>query len=179
MPTETELRELLSALLGSRARAVEIICGQVVALVEMADMRWVLATLRDDARTQMDVLRYMTAVDRSPREPRFDVVYELYSTSLRCGVRVKYHVADTGDEEHLPEVPSMAEEYLAAIWHERECFDLMGLRFLDHPDHRRILLPDLWDGHPLRKDYPYDGKPVWKIGCTVADNVPADAILEM
>jgi NADH-quinone oxidoreductase subunit C len=108
---------------------------------------------------------------------RFELVYELQSLAHKSRLRVKARLADTGSEDRLPVVDSIHDIYLAADWHERECYDLFGIHFRGHPDLRRILLPDRWDGHPLRKDYPFDGKRVWKVGTTVVDGVWADDYL--
>jgi NADH-quinone oxidoreductase subunit C len=177
MPTLDEVRDAVAAVLGARAEDVRVHNGSVIALTDLQNAQWVLTVLRDDERTQMDCLSYMTAVDYSPREPRFEVLYDLYSTVIKQRVRVKYRLADVEEPDALPEAPSMHEVYLAAIWHERECYDLLGIRFIGHPDLRRILLPDRWDGHPLRKEYPVDGKPAWKLGCTVEDAVRSDVNL--
>ena len=107
--------------------------------------------LRDDPRTQPDFCSDVTASDWPPREKRFDVVYCLYSTKLRHRLRVKVRVAD-GEA-----VPSVADVWPAANWLEREVYDMFGVSFAEHPDHRRILMPDEWQGHPQRKDYPLEG----------------------
>lgn len=177
MPTLDEMRDIVAAVLSERGKEVLVHNESVIAKVDMNDMAWVLTVLRDDERTQMNALSYMTAVDYSPREPRFEVVYDLYSTVTKQRVRVKYGLEDTGNPDLLPEAPSMHELYLAAIWHERECYDLMGILFTGHPDLRRILLADRWDGHPLRKEYPFDGKPAWKLGTTVDDAARSDVNL--
>ena len=83
--------------------------------------------------------------------PRFDVVYCLYSTPLRHRVRVKVRLAD-GEA-----VPTAVPVWPAANWLEREVFDMFGIPFRGHPDLRRILMPDDWQGHPQRKDYPLEG----------------------
>jgi NADH-quinone oxidoreductase subunit C len=93
----------------------------------------------------------VTAVDWRDRQPRFDVVYHFYSFSKNDRIRVKCGVAD-GEE-----VPSIAEVFLAANWPERETFDMFGIRFAGHPDLRRILTWDGFNGHPLRKDFPVEG----------------------
>jgi NADH-quinone oxidoreductase subunit C len=146
----------------------------VIVNVKAEDIRAVLTQLRDDERSLLQVMPYMTAVDYSPREPRFDVIYELNSITHRHRCRVKCQLADTGSEENLPAIDSVADLYYAANWHERECYDLFGIRFEGHPDLRRIMLPDRWDGHPLRRDYPFDGKRVWKVGTTVIDGVESE-----
>ena len=133
--------------------------------------------MRDADETKFDAMSYMAAVDYSPRQPRFELVYELYSTSLHHRLRVKCELEDTGSDETLPAIDTVSDIYLTANWHERECCDLMGINFNNHPDQRRILLPEGWDGHPLRRDYPFDGKPVWKIGASVDDGVRSDVNL--
>jgi len=165
-----ELQVLVKAVLGERASNVWVENGALIARVSAELIEHVLTALRDDERLGFGVLSYMTASDYSPRLPRFELVYDLYSLKLCERLRVKCDLEDTGSEEELPEVDTATGVYLAALWHERECYDLMGIRFRGHPDLRRIVLPDRWDGHPLRKDYPFDGKRVWRLGCTVVDS---------
>ena len=93
----------------------------------------------------------VTAVDWRDRQPRFDVVYHFYSFSKNDRIRVKLGCAD-GEE-----VPSIATAFLAANWSEREVWDLYGIRFTGHPDLRRIVTWDGFEGHPLRKDFPLEG----------------------
>jgi NADH-quinone oxidoreductase subunit C len=97
-------------------------------------------------------LSTVTAVDRYPSEPRFEVVYHLHSIERNQRLRLKSRLA--GDQ---PEIDSVTSVWRSAGWYEREVFDLFGIRFSGHPDLRRILLPDGWVGHPLRKDYPTEG----------------------
>lgn len=163
-----DLRHLVAGALGALAEEVWVENGAVLVYVTVGKNREALVALRDNRNTRCDVMSFLTAVDYTPREPRFEVVYELYSTVLKHRVRVKCRLADTGGED-LPEIDSVSDIYLTANWHERECYDLMGIGFTGHPDLRRIVLPDRWDGHPLRKEYPFDGKRVWKVGTTVID----------
>lgn len=112
-----------------------------------------LATyLRDTDGAKFDYCSDVTAVDWPARaEARFDVVYCLYSTTSRQRVRVK---------ARLPEgqsIASVAGLWAAANWLEREAYDMFGIAFAGHPDLRRILMPDDWQGHPQRKDYPLEG----------------------
>jgi NADH-quinone oxidoreductase subunit C len=100
-------------------------------------------------------LSSVTAVDRYPAEPRFEVVYHLHSLARKERVRLKCRV---GGEN--PEIESVTSVWRGANWYEREVFDLFGIRFTSHPDLRRIMLPDDWAGHPLRKDYPVTGSRV-------------------
>jgi NADH-quinone oxidoreductase subunit C len=94
----------------------------------------------------------VTAVDRYPVEPRFEVVYHLHSIERNERVRLKCRLR--GED---PVIESVTGVWRGADWYEREVFDLFGIRFLGHPDLRRILMPDEWEGHPLRKDYPITG----------------------
>lgn len=158
---------LVRSALGNLAGEVWIENGAVLAYVEPASIRDALERLQEGSDTLMDVMSFMTAVDYHPREPRFEVVYGLYSTETHQRVRVKCKLEDTGDEAVLPVIDTVSDIFLAANWHERECFDLVGIHFRGHPDLRRILLPEEWDGHPLRKEYPFDGKRAWKPGTTV------------
>ncbi|MCU0228558.1 MAG: NADH-quinone oxidoreductase subunit C [Bryobacterales bacterium] len=94
----------------------------------------------------------ITAVDRYPAEPRFEVVYHLHSLSGNRRIRVKALVA--GEEAALESVTPV---WSGANWYEREAFDLFGIEFRNHPDLTRIMMPEGWQGHPLRKDYPVHG----------------------
>jgi NADH-quinone oxidoreductase subunit C len=172
MATIEENKQSVEQLLSGLAEQVDILCGQLMAYVPAASIRDALLKLRD-GELKFDILSSMTAADYHPREPRFEMVYELYSLENKCRVRVKCKLEDTGSEENLPEIDSVHDIYLTANWHERECYDLMGIHFKEHPDLRRIVLADGWDGHPLRKEYPYDGKRAWKLGCSVESAVQA------
>ena len=96
---------------------------------------------------EFDYLVDLTAVDYPNREKRFELVYILYSFSRNERIRIKAEIA----EGERPQ--SSAAIYPGANWLEREVFDMFGVRFAGHPDLKRILLPDEWTGHPLRKDY--------------------------
>jgi NADH-quinone oxidoreductase subunit C len=97
-------------------------------------------------------LSTVTAVDRYPSEPRFEVVYHVHSISRKERLRLKCFL--TGDN---PEIDSATAVWRSANWYEREVFDLFGIRFRNHPDLTRIMMPEDWEGHPLRKDYPVTG----------------------
>jgi len=112
--------------------------------------------LKEDASLKFDYLIDVTAVDYSPKAPRFEVVYQLHSMTHGHRIRLKVPV-----EEDDASVPSVVRVWRTADWHERETYDLFGIEFTGHPDLRRILMPDDWEGHPLRKDYPLEG-PEWK-----------------
>jgi len=127
--------------------------GEVTVVVPREKILEVLRFLHDDDRTAFDLLADQTAADYPDREKRFEVVYHLYSIPRNHRLRLKVHLAE-GES-----VASAAEVYKAAGWHEREVFDMFGIPFDGHPDLRRILMPDDWQGYPLRKEYPLAGFP--------------------
>ncbi len=94
----------------------------------------------------------VTAVDWFPSEPRFEVIYHLYSHDRKERLRLKSRLSETAAE-----IASVVPVWGAANWYEREVFDLFGIQFRGHPHLRRILMPEDWQGHPLRKDYPITG----------------------
>jgi NADH-quinone oxidoreductase subunit C len=97
-----------------------------------------------------ELLSTMTAVDYWPQEhPRFHVIYQFTSVSLNLVVTLRVPVAGIN-----PSLPTVSHIYRNANWREREMWDMFGIKFLGHPDLRRILMPADWEGHPLRKDYP-------------------------
>lgn len=111
----------------------------------------------------------LTAVDRHPAAPRFEVLYLLTAPQAGARVRLKVRVPESD-----PVAPSATGVWPAANWLEREVFDLFGIRFDGHPDLERILLPDDWEGHPLRKDFSLVEEPVQFLGHT--PKVPSDII---
>jgi NADH-quinone oxidoreductase subunit C len=140
--------------------------GQVLGTMSYADQVGVMLKkdlikdicfyLRDEPSLKMDHLADLTAVDYSayPGDtgPRFEVVYNMISTVYRHRIRLKVRLP-----EDDPRIDSVSSVWNTANWHERETYDLMGVRFDGHPDLRRILLPEDWVGHPLRKEYPLKG----------------------
>ncbi|TMC32664.1 MAG: NADH-quinone oxidoreductase subunit C [Chloroflexi bacterium] len=107
------------------------------------------------AEEGFDYLLYATAVDWPARDPRFTVVWEVRSLAKQARIRIKTTTAMPD-----PHVPSLTSVWPAASWHERETWDLFGIKFDGHPDLRRILMPPNWEGFPLRKDYVSFGEPV-------------------
>jgi NADH-quinone oxidoreductase subunit C len=97
-------------------------------------------------------LSSLTAVDRFPAEPRFEVVYHLHAVERKERLRLRCRLF--GAE---PEIESVTSVWRSANWYEREVFDLLGIRFRNHPNLKRIMMPADWEGHPLRKDYPVTG----------------------
>ena len=132
--------------------AVEIapsVDAQPTIYVSRDDLLAVLRALRDGADLRFDLLAELTAADFWPREPRFEVIYVLVSTEHRQRLRVKarLHGADA-------RLATATAVWPAANWLEREVWDLFGIEFDGHPDPRRLLMPEDWEGFPLRKDYP-------------------------
>jgi NADH-quinone oxidoreductase subunit C len=100
----------------------------------------------------------ITAVDWYPAEPRYEVVYHFHSIKTNRRLRVKCKVGSVGAGMAAePLIESLYGIYRAADWFEREIFDMFGVAFSNHPNLKRILMPDDWEGHPLRKDYPVHG----------------------
>jgi NADH-quinone oxidoreductase subunit C len=128
--------------------------GDETAVVLASRMVEICEFLRDDPVTSFEMLTDLTAVDYlGVKEPRFEVVYHLYSLSKNHRLRLKIEV-----EEEDPRVPSVIRVWKAANWMEREAWDLYGIVFEGHPDLRRILLYPEFIGHPLRKDYDMEAR---------------------
>lgn len=126
--------------------------GMSVVHVKPGALPELATVLRDDPSLDFKMLCDLTCVDRAEEEKRFTLVYNFYSVSRNRRLFLKSQVA-----EGQP-VPTLSGVFPSANWAEREVFDLFGVRFQGHPDLRRILLPDEWEGHPLRKDYPIVGR---------------------
>jgi NADH-quinone oxidoreductase subunit C len=109
--------------------------------------------LKEDPATTFNFLSDLCGVDYMGREPRFEVVYHLYSMEHKHRLRMKVSLAESDLS-----IPSVVSIWRTANWHERECFDLLGITFSDHPDLTRILTPDGFKDHPLRKDFPLRGR---------------------
>ena len=126
--------------------------GELTIVVPAELLQRTADYLRIEPGLEFSFLSDISAVDRFPMEPRFEVNYHLLSIPRRQTVRLRVWV---GGEN--PEVPTLIPVWPTANWHEREIFYLFGIRFDGHPDLHRILMPDDWEGHPLRKDYPVEG----------------------
>jgi len=141
---------LQSAIPGS-VTAVSYFVGDWTIVVPVEKLLDVVKHLRDAPDAAFDTCSDITATDWPPRAERFDVVYCLYSIRHRHRVRVKVRAAQ------VALVPSVTGIWSGANWLEREVFDMFGVNFTGHPDRRRILMPDDWQGYPQRKDYPLEG----------------------
>lgn len=134
--------------------------------VDSSAIAEVATFLKSDSRLQFDALNNLSASDwfdsdakkqAKLGEPRLEIIYHLYSYSLKhyCILKVKLPRWQNGETGRLPEVPTVCRVWSVADWHEREAFDLVGIHFVGHPDLRRILCSEDWEGHPLRKDYEF------------------------
>lgn len=126
--------------------------GETTVVVPREHLQRAAEYLAGEPSLRFSFLSDITTVDRFPMEPRFEVNYHLLSLDRRERLRLKVRLAGSDAVVH-----SVTPIWPTANWHERENFDLLGIRFEGHPDLRRILMPDEWEGHPLRKDYPVEG----------------------
>jgi len=152
MPTALDLAERLRGNFGDLISEPAQFRGEVTLRVTDPDR---IADVCRFARDELgfDFLLDLCTVDNYGDDPRWTVVYHLYSLGLRCHLRLKTDVS-----EEKSELPTVTTVWQTANWHEREAYDMMGVRFRDHPDLRRILM---WEGYPyfpLRKDFPLAGK---------------------
>ena len=132
--------------------------GDEVTWIRREKLVDVATLLRDHPEGGYVMPVFVTAVDwpdREPEEPRFDIVYQLRSLTHNDTCRLIVQVP-----EDDPRVPTLETVYAGMDWHERECYDLLGIEFEGHHDLQRLLLPTDWVGHPLRKDYVSFGEPV-------------------
>jgi NADH-quinone oxidoreductase subunit C len=150
--TGIELVTSLEKTLGEKLRRKIEFRGETTLVIAPTDLREVAKVCRDDLG--FDYLLDITSIDNFGAEPRFEIVYELYSMGLGTHVRLKIAIS-----EDQGEAPTVSDIWPTANWHEREIYDMMGIKFADHPDLRRILM---WEGYPyfpLRKEFPLEGLP--------------------
>jgi len=159
-PAITDIEQLkdrpeVAALLASHGTAVtaaKFDRNELTIWVDRVALRQACQTLKTDPKLQYNALADLTCLDWYPREPRFEVVYHLFSTVNKKYLRLKVRLS--GDDAN---VDSLTPLWPGANFFEREVFDLFGVRFDEHPNLVRIMMPDNWEGHPLRKDYPVEG----------------------
>ena len=155
MPSDLESNLTLKKLKEFAPRAVEEareFRGEITVYLRSDMLIRACEFLRDEPSLSYKFLSDVTAVDLYPNEPRFEVVYHLLS--LKNAERLRLKIRTGGD---APRVDSLVPVYPSANAFEREVFDLFGIQFAGHPYLRRILMPEDWEGHPLRKDYPITG----------------------
>ena len=159
-PAITDIEQLkahpaLGRLVGWNASVVQAVKfdrDELTIWIEKGAMREVCAILRDSPDCPFNYLCDVTCVDWHPSEPRFEVVYHLLAIAKKERVRLKVRL--DGSSAAIESVTSV---WPSANFYEREVFDLFGVRFSGHPNLKRIMMPDDWEGHPLRKDYPVEG----------------------
>src|SRR5438874_12043525 len=165
--TATDIIALLEAEFGGRIKNKKTDVTDPYVVVEPANLLEVCRYLRDDPHLKFEMLNCISGVDyleldpkKAPKagfEPHLEIVYHLSSFTHRHRFVLKVVLPRWKDNKpgELPEVPSVTKLWAAADWHEREVYDLSGVNFIGHPDLRRILLSEDWEGHPLRKDYEF------------------------
>ena len=147
---ENSIAAAVDAFDGEAIRAGNLDRGELTLEIAAGKIASICGFLKYDQKFVR--ISTVTAVDRYPAEPRFEVVYHLHSIERNERVRLKCHLH--GED---PVIESVTGVWRGANWYEREVFDLFGIKFLGHPDLRRIMMPDDWEGYPLRKDYPITG----------------------
>jgi NADH-quinone oxidoreductase subunit C len=145
VPLDNELVQRLKAKFGEAIREASLDRKQAIVLIAAEQLREISRHCRDEEKFNM--LVDLSAVDWPKREKRFDIVLNLHSFAKNERLRLKAQAAE-GEP-----VPSVCDVWPAANWLERECYDMFGIVFEGHPDLKRILMPDEWQGYPLRKDY--------------------------
>jgi NADH-quinone oxidoreductase subunit C len=149
--------ELATALPAKFGPAISSVTNELKELTFLVDAAHIVEVCRYlKAEQGWNRLSSVTGVDWHPQEPRFDVVYHLQNTASWERLRLKVKVGG-GTADVLPELDSVTSVWSGANWYEREIFDLFGIRFRNHPDLKRILMPEDWVGYPLRKDFPVHG----------------------
>ncbi|WP_183579831.1 NADH-quinone oxidoreductase subunit C [Mucilaginibacter sp. X5P1] len=149
-----DIKLLLTEKFGAEVIVGEETTGLQPALLIAPDqIAEVCLELRNNPKTYFDFLSCLTGVDYGAEANRFGVVYHLASIPYKTQLTLKISKENDRNEENLPSFPSVVPVYKTADWHEREAYDMVGIFFGGHPDLRRILLPDDWEGFPLRKDY--------------------------
>ncbi len=149
------VKEKLASRFGDESISVQTILDQVVVNVPGQLIVPICEFVRDDPDLKFDFLSFVGAVDRMPESPRFELIYQLYSTSSSERLRIKTRAIE--DESGEASIDSVYGVWASSNWHERETAEMFGIVFENHPDPRKLLLPDEWNAHPLRKDFPIMG----------------------
>jgi len=149
-----DIKLLLTKKFGANVIVGEETTGlQSALLIDPEHIIGVCLELRNNPATYFDFLSCLGGIDYGAEDGRFGVVYHLASIPYQTQLTLKISKENDRSEDNLPSFPSITPVYKAADWHEREAYDMVGIFFEGHPDLRRLLLPDDWEGFPLRKDY--------------------------
>ena len=152
--TFQEIKDLLIEKFGAEVLVAEQKEGLQPALIINPEfLNEVCLELRNNDKTYFDFLSNLSGVDYGIDKNKIGVVYHLSSIPYRTQLTLKVEQEFDRNSDILPSFPTVSDVWRTAEWHEREAYDLLGIDFKGHPDLRRILLPDDWEGYPLRKDY--------------------------
>ena len=152
----SEIGELVEKIKGKFPQAVEETVSfqdEHTIRIKREHLLEVAKFLKEEPDYDFNFLSDLCGVDYMGKDPRFEVVYHLYSLTHTHRLRVKVSLSDND-----PTIPSVVSLWKTADWHERECYDLLGITFSDHPDLKRILTPEGFKEYPLRKDFPLKGR---------------------
>lgn len=149
--TNEEIFEKVKSALGEDIRGSEVSLGDPVLFVGPGSLHRTAEFLKNDPDLDFDYLSHITGADHlnEHREPRFEAIYEFHSIDKNHSIRVR-----VGLEEDDPTIPTVSDLWKGALYPERELFDMFGFNVTGHPNLSRLIMPDEWEGHPLRKDYP-------------------------
>lgn len=149
--TSEELVEKVRASLGDAIIKAEVTLGDAVVHLEPGNLLKVATALKEDPAFDFHYLSHISGVDylKEEREPRFEAVYELHNLDRGDTIRLR-----VGLDEDEPKLPSVSELWKGALFPERELYDMFGFQIEGHPNLKRLIMPEEWEGHPLLKDYP-------------------------
>jgi NADH-quinone oxidoreductase subunit C len=147
------IKQILIEQFAERIILEEIAGLMPILKVPLAEINSICKFLKSDARCYFDSLSCLTGIDNGPDKNTMELVYNLYSIPYDIKLALKVEVKRNAIGEPIPQVQTVSDVWHSANWLEREIFDLVGIEFTNHPDMRRILMPNDWEGHPLRKDY--------------------------
>lgn len=148
MPVSPEILSIIQSECKHSEPVADESCSPTAFKISPEDLVNVCQNLRQNPSAYFDMLSCVTAIDNGPAVNTMEVAYNLYSIPFNIHLMLKVTLS-----RETPEVETVFHIWKTAEWHEREAFDLFGIRFRNHPDLRRILMPADWEGHPLKKDY--------------------------
>ncbi len=153
---QEQIKETISSKFGEVAIHAEVVFrDQMTLTVPAEEILKICLFLKEDPDLAFDFLSFVGGIDRHPDAPRFEVVYQLYSLKHNHRFRIKALVSEP--DHGQASIDSVTSVWPTANWHERETAEMFGITFKNHPDPRKLLLPDNWKIHPLRKDFPLEG----------------------
>lgn len=148
-----KIKQILIEQFGANIILEEIIGLMPILKVPLDEINAICKFLKTDSRCYFDSLSCFVGIDNGPEKNTMELVYNLYSIPYDVKLAIKVEVKRNEIGEPLPQVQTVSDIWHSANWDEREAYDLLGIQFIGHPDLRRILMPEDWEGYPLRKDY--------------------------